>query len=172
MIFLQRHSQPDEDETPESLHQTKARRISPAGRRVSDEEGSGDLDLNATPLGFDLNAPVEEEELLQSNSDWGSVHHDVESKPDIAEAVRINPLPIEATSLDQPKTESVPLVGDDRVQVVIKSEEVYKPRQPIPDEGNWLSALSDKILLVFFNSVSDFYMLPCTELYNATENVV
>lgn len=148
MIFLQRHNQPDEDETPESLHQAKARRISPAGRRVSDEEGSGDLDLNATPLGFDLNAPVEEEELLQSNSDWGSVHQDVESKPDIADAARINPPPLVVASLDQPKAENVPLVGHDSVQVVIKSEEVYEPRQPIPDEGNCFSSLSDKILQV------------------------
>jgi len=145
VIFWQRHNQPDEDETSESLHQTKARRISSAGRRVSDEEGSGDLDLNATPLGFDLNAPVEEEELLQSNSDWVSVHQDVESKPDIAEAARLNPLPLEVTSLDQPKAENVPLVDYDSVQVLIKSEDAYEPQQPIPDEGDCFSALPDKI---------------------------
>lgn len=153
VIFWQRHNQPDEDETPESLHQSKARRISPAGRRVSDEEGSGDLDLNATPLRFDLNAPVEEEELLPSNSDWGSVHQGVDSKPDIGEAARIDPLPVQVTPLDQAKAENVP---HDSVQVLKKSEEVYEPRQPIPDGGNCFSALSG-------NFVSLLYTLPCIE---------
>jgi hypothetical protein len=137
--FLQRHNQPDEDKAPESLHQTKARRILSAGRGVSDEEGSGDLDLNVTPLGFDLNAPVEEEEILQADSEWESARQDVERKPDIGEVVRINPLPLEVTSYDQLKAENVPLVGHDSVQAVVKSEEVYKPRQAIPDEGSCLS---------------------------------
>ena len=136
---MQRHNQPDEDEALESLHHTKARRISPTGRRVSDEEGSGDLDLNATPLRFDLNAPVEEEEILQANSEWVSAHEDVESKPDIAEITRSNPLPLEVTLRDQPKAENVPLVGHDSVQAVIKSEEVYETRQSVPDEGSCLS---------------------------------
>lgn len=134
--FSQRHSQPDEDETPEASHQTKTRRISPTGRRVSDEEGSGDLDLNATPLGFDLNAPVEEEDVLQANNNWLSSHQDVENKAEIDEALRINSLPSEASSLDQSKAETVPLVGHDSVQAVIKSEDVYEPRHPIPDEGD------------------------------------
>lgn len=131
---MKRHSQPDEDETPEASHQTKTRRISPTGRRVSDEEGSGDLDLNATPLGFDLNAPVEEEDVLQANNNWLSSHQDLENKAEIDEALRINSLPSEASSLDQSKAETVPLVGHDSVQAVIKSEDVYEPRHPIPDE--------------------------------------
>lgn len=142
MNFLQRHNQPDEDETPESLHQTKTRRISPAGRRVSDEEGSADLDLNATPLGFDLNAPVEEEETLLANSEWEGARQDVEGKPDGAEVARIIALPLEDISCDQPKAENMPLVGHDCVQAVVKSEEIYEPGQPISDEGSCLASPS------------------------------
>lgn len=132
-MFWQRHNQPDDDETPERVHQSKTRRISPAGRRVvSDEEGSVDLDLNATPLGFDLNAPVEEEELLQSNSDWVSV----ESKPDNAETARINPLPVEVTPLDQLKAENVP---DDSEQGLVDEVQRPLPTLSTPDGGNCFS---------------------------------
>lgn len=34
------------------------------GRRVSDEEGLGDFDLNVIFLGFDFNVLVEEEDVL------------------------------------------------------------------------------------------------------------
>jgi hypothetical protein len=133
----QRPNHPNGEETSEDSHKKKVRRISPAGR-IGDEEGSGDLDLNATPLGFDLNAPVAEEDLLQAGSGWLSAQEEVvESKPDISEVEVKSPITVETEPLAQSRVKNEPFAGPESAQTaaVVKAEEAYEPQHLNSEEG-------------------------------------
>ena len=132
---MQRLNEPNGEEISEGTRKAKTRRISPAGR-TDDEQGSGDLDLNATPLGFDLNAPVEEEEILQCDSGWLSPPEEVESKPEIPDTAENRAPPLEPV-LSQVRAKTQPLVDAESAQAAptLQYEEVHEPQKYTPEQG-------------------------------------
>ncbi|KAL2636269.1 hypothetical protein R1flu_007748 [Riccia fluitans] len=96
------HSESDES-------RVKSRRLYESGSREGEEEPGGFLDLNATPLGFDLNAPVTEEDSPHQPSDWvpakekqdeawRPAQEEVDEKDDTAES---KPLVVENAAASQ-----------------------------------------------------------------------
>lgn len=91
ILNVHRRNQAVDEEVSKSLHHAKMRWISPVGRRVSDEEGTDDLELNATLLGFELNVFVDKENILLGESEQESARQvDVEQKVDVDEASRVD----------------------------------------------------------------------------------
>lgn len=141
---MQRPNHPNGEETSDDSRKKKVRRISPIGR-IGDEEGSGDLDLNATPLGFDLNAPVAEEDLLQAGSGWLSAQEEVvESKPDITEVEVKSPISLEPEPRGQSRVKNETFAGPESAQTaaVVKAEEAYEPHHLNSEEGMFNNAIA------------------------------
>lgn len=142
-MIMQRPNEPNGEEISEGTRKAKTRRISPAGR-TDDDQGSGDLDLNTTPLGFDLNAPVEEEEILQGDSGWLSPPEEVESKPEISDAAENRALPLEAV-LSQVRAKSEPLADAESAQgaPTLQYKQIHEPQKSTPEQGTWQALPSE-----------------------------
>lgn len=94
--IFQRHLTPEESDESRS----KSRRILDSRNREEEEDPGGFLDLNATPRGFDLNAPVDEEENSHGQSGWLPAQDEFEGKGDITEPQRL--VVEEVAQLDAP----------------------------------------------------------------------
>ncbi|CAM6088323.1 unnamed protein product [Calypogeia fissa] len=79
---MKRHLTPEESDESRS----KSRRILDSRNREEEEEPGGFLDLNTTPRGFDLNAPVAEDENSHGQSGWLPAQDEFEGKRDTTES--------------------------------------------------------------------------------------
>lgn len=132
-LCWQRHLPSDATQDSDELR-AKSRRIYESRAREDEEEPGGFLDLNATPRGFDLNAPVEEESprgqsgWLPANEEddgaWLPIQEEIEEGKDNTEESKLSLAEIIAPSQVPVKTEEQePAVKPEKSDSPLQSDE-------------------------------------------------
>ncbi|BBN11750.1 integrator complex subunit 1 [Marchantia polymorpha subsp. ruderalis] len=130
---MKRHLPSDATQDSDELR-AKSRRIYESRAREDEEEPGGFLDLNATPRGFDLNAPVEEESprgqsgWLPANEEddgaWLPIQEEIEEGKDNTEESKLSLAEIIAPSQVPVKTEEQePAVKPEKSDSPLQSDE-------------------------------------------------